>query len=194
MCALDGLILTPLRNSAHRWAKEAAENLKKTLPYILHGIDTDNGYEFINKQLYDWCDANAIEFTRSRSYHKNDNCLAEKKNDYAVRRFMRYARYDTEQEFLALEQVYTYLNLLLNYYYPTQKIISKTKIGATIMKTYESCRTPYERLLESPYISQTTKQLVMKQHEQLSIIELKQNLDKAIENLISVHKTKRNLA
>ena len=75
-----------------------------------------------------------------------------------------------------------------------QKIISKTRIGATIMKTYESCRTPYERLLESPYISQTTKQLVMKQHEQLSIIELKQNLDKAIRNLISVHKTKRKLA
>ena len=34
----------------------------------------------------------------------------------------------------------------------------------------------------------------MKQHEQLSITELKQNLDKAIGNLISVHKTKRNLA
>jgi len=191
---LGWTILTPLRNSAHRWVKEAAENLKQTLPYTLLGIDSDNGPEFINTQLYDWCNANGITFTRSRSYHKNDNCFVEQKNDYAVRRFVGYARYDTEGEFLALKEVYAHLNLLLNYFYPTQKIISKTRLGARVLKTYEPCKTPYERLLESPTIPQAYKQLAIKQREQLSIIELKENLDQAIAKLISIHKTKRNFA
>jgi transposase InsO family protein len=48
------------------------------------GIDSDfsphdNGSEFINHQLLDWCIQNNIKFTRSRSYRKNDNCFVEQK-------------------------------------------------------------------------------------------------------------------
>jgi len=28
-----------------------AESLKQSLPYELHGVDTDNGFEFINKTM-----------------------------------------------------------------------------------------------------------------------------------------------
>ena len=157
-------------------------------------MDTDNGFEFINKQLYDWCTANGVTFTRSRSYHKNDNCFVEQKNDYAVRRFVGYMRYDSDQEFEALKKVYTVLNLLLNYFYPTQKIINKTRIGAKVHTIYEQCKTPYERLLESPLVPHASKLLAMKQREQLSIVELKQKLDRAIADLVIIHKNKRNSA
>jgi hypothetical protein len=46
-------------------------------PVPLRGIDSDNGGEFINIAMKAWCEQRNITFTRSRSYHKNDNCYVE---------------------------------------------------------------------------------------------------------------------
>jgi transposase InsO family protein len=46
----------------------------------------DNGMEFINKPLLEWCLMKHIQATRSRPYRKNDNCFAEQKNYDAVRK------------------------------------------------------------------------------------------------------------
>ena len=43
------------------------------LPFRLLGLDSDNGSEFINHHLYDYCQRKKITFTRSRPYKKNDN-------------------------------------------------------------------------------------------------------------------------
>ena len=48
------------------------------------GIDSDNGGEFINHQLFDWCIQNEVKFTRGRPYRKNDNCFVEQKNGDVV--------------------------------------------------------------------------------------------------------------
>ena len=64
-----------LPNRAQRWVKEALIDIRSTLPFRLIAIDSDNGSEFLNKQVYDWCTREEISFTRSRSYHKNDNPL-----------------------------------------------------------------------------------------------------------------------
>jgi hypothetical protein len=55
-----------LRNKAHRWVKERIEEIKESLAFELLGIDSDNGGEFINHQLYQWCIENNITFTRGR--------------------------------------------------------------------------------------------------------------------------------
>jgi len=191
---LGWTVLTALRNSAHRWVKEAAQELQKTLPYPLKGIDSDNGSEFINTQLYTWCLNQGIIFTRSRSYHKNDNCFVEQKNDYAVRRFVGYYRYDTDEEFDALQNVYAYLNLLINYFYPSQKIISKTRNGAKVTKQYEPCRTPFDRLIDSPFIAQEAKQKAQELRNKLSLIAVKQNLEDALQKLFKIHMSRRKLA
>lgn len=187
---LGWTMLIPLRNSAYRWIQNALKTLQQTLPYELHGIDTDNGSEFINKPVFEWCRNNNISFTRSRSYHKNDNCFVEQKNDYAVRRFVGYCRYDSDEEYVALKQVYGPLTLLLNYFYPAQKIINKTKIGAKVYKTYEACKTPYERLMESSLIPQAAKDKATQQRKELSLIKLKQELDVAIARLLFIHRRK----
>jgi hypothetical protein len=47
------------------------------LPFPIKGIDSDNGSEFINDQLYRYCHTNHLKFTRSRSvcgltgYHRD---------------------------------------------------------------------------------------------------------------------------
>ncbi|MDR1470315.1 MAG: transposase family protein, partial [Spirochaetaceae bacterium] len=57
-----------LRNRARRRGKDAVAALKTTLPFPMLGIDSDNGGEFINKQLIDWCAGNRVQFTRGRPY------------------------------------------------------------------------------------------------------------------------------
>lgn len=42
-------VLYPLLNKAQRWVKEYAADLKRTLPYALLGLDSDNGSEFKNR-------------------------------------------------------------------------------------------------------------------------------------------------
>ena len=58
---------------------------------------TDNGSEFINHHLFDYCVDNKITFTRSRSGHCNDGAHVEQKNWTNVRELVGYLRYDTRQ-------------------------------------------------------------------------------------------------
>ena len=56
------------------------EEIEKTLPFRLVGIDSDNGSEFINWHLGAWCAQRKIQFTRGRPYKKDDNAHVEQKN------------------------------------------------------------------------------------------------------------------
>ena len=58
------------------------------------GIDSDNGAEFINDQLYRYCLQEQITFTRGRAGRKNDNPYVEQKNWSVVRRAVGYYRYE----------------------------------------------------------------------------------------------------
>ena len=91
-----------LRNKAQRWSFAAIVDIEATMPFPLLGLDSDNGSEFINDQLYRWCQANEVTFTRSRPYRKNDSCFVEQKNFPIVRQQVGYARYDTEAELQVL--------------------------------------------------------------------------------------------
>jgi hypothetical protein len=42
------------------------------LPFLLEGIDSDNGSEFINEHLYRYCQQQQIQFTRGRSSYRID--------------------------------------------------------------------------------------------------------------------------
>jgi hypothetical protein len=52
---------------------------QELLPFPLLGVDTDNGSEFINHDLMNFCEENRITFTRSRAYRKNDQAHVEEK-------------------------------------------------------------------------------------------------------------------
>ncbi|MGH2659156.1 MAG: integrase catalytic domain-containing protein [Actinomycetota bacterium] len=72
-----------LLTKAQRWVREALEDIEATLPFALLGLDSDNGSEFINTELFAWCEQKEITFTRSRPYRKNDNCFVEQTHDDA---------------------------------------------------------------------------------------------------------------
>jgi hypothetical protein len=74
---------------------QTPKQIRERLPFPLLGIDSDNGGEFINDQLYRYCQSEQITFTRGRPYRKNDSCYVEQKNYSVVRRAVGYLRYDT---------------------------------------------------------------------------------------------------
>jgi hypothetical protein len=49
----------------------AVQGVSLRLPFSLRELHTDNGGEFINRGLRDWCSRHGVRFTRGRGYRKN---------------------------------------------------------------------------------------------------------------------------
>ncbi|MCL2473077.1 MAG: transposase [Treponema sp.] len=177
-----------LLNHAHRWVREQVEKTKENLPFPMLGVDSDNGDEFINKQLLEWCLQNQITFTRGRPYRKNDNCFVEQKNYDVVRKTVGYGRFEGEKAARALADVYRFLNPLLNYWYPTMQLIGKEKLSSgRYKKIYaKDPKPPYKRLLESQDISDECKEELRRRAASLNPIELKRKLDIARDRLLKL--------
>jgi hypothetical protein len=165
-----------IKNKAQKWTFEALEEIRGRLPFELLGLDSDNGGEFINAHLYEYCEAEEITFTRGRPYHKNDGCYVEQKNYTSVRRNVGYMRYDTDEELAILNELYDVLRLYGNFFLPQAKLIEKTRDGSKVTRRYDEPRTPYRRLLDSPDVAETTKRKLKRQYARLNPAELKRRI------------------
>jgi len=183
--------LDALLNKAQRWTHEGLEHIRIRLPFPMLGLDSDSGGEFINHRIVGWAREEGIHFTRGRSCHKNDNCFVEQKNGDCVRQYVGYARYDTQEECDALAALYEVLCPLLNYFIPTAKLISKERHGARIKKVYEQpTKTPYQRLLTDPSLSDEIKAKLTETYEGLNPIDLQLRVNQALDDLASAHSRK----
>lgn len=135
----------------------AITKLSKDLPFKILGLDSDNGGEFINKKLADYCIAENIVFTRSREYRKNDQAHVEEKNGSIVRKLVGYRRFEGERLHQLLKELYGLSRLYINFFQPSLKLESRVREGAKIIKRYQKAKTPCQRLLESEEINDTTK-------------------------------------
>jgi hypothetical protein len=179
-----------IKTKAHRWVREALEDVERVLPFPLLGIDCDNGGEFINVELFDWCTERGITFTRSRPYRKNDNCFVEQKNWPVVRQQVGYLRYDTAEELACLRELYGHLRLYINYFQPQMKLTSKLREGAKVTKRYDTARTPYRRLLGSTEIPAGTKDALTETYRSLNPADLKRAIGACQDRLIDMAKAK----
>jgi hypothetical protein len=183
-----------VKNKAQVWVFEALKQIRQRLPFDLLGIDSDNGSEFINDQLYRYCLKEEITFTRARAYRKNDNCYVEQKNWSVVRRALGYLRHDTQQDLEIINQLYAYLRLYTNYFQPVMKLIEKTRIGSRIKKRYDKPKTPYQRVLESPcVVEDQRKDALIAQYAKLNPAELKRQITKLQGKLWKLRLAKRKL-
>jgi len=149
-----------IRNKAQVWVFNALKEIRKRLPFELLGIDSDNGSEFINVHLLNYCEREHITFTRSRTGRKNDNCFVEQKNYSIVRRAVGYLRYDTEKELKTMNEMYNVLRVYTNFFLPSMKLIEKTRIGSRVTKKYDKPKTPYLRIIESNKVSGKMKNML----------------------------------
>ena len=175
-----------IQNKAQKWTFEALMGVKRRLPFEMLGIDSDNGSEFINHHLYAYCNKHQIEFTRSRPYRKNDNCFVEQKNNSVVRRYAGHLRYDTEEQLAQLNEIYDRVRLLVNFFHPSMKLVSKTRNGAKTSRRYDSPKTPHQRLLDSQHIPQEVKDMLSMQFNELNPAKLQRELVDHQQKLIQV--------
>ena len=182
----------PLLNAANVWVKAAIADIEATLPFPMTGAHYDNGMEFINEPMLNWCIQRHIEATRTRPYHKNDNCYAEQKNYDAVRKTVGYFRFDTAEECKALAEVYRWLCPLYNYWMPSFRLVSKNKQeDGRYKKVYEKVpRTPYERLIESQDVSPESKAELMRRRAEQNPVELNHRLNLAVKQLLKINREK----
>jgi hypothetical protein len=157
---------------AQRYVFEAIEQLRQSLPFPLLGLDSDNGGEFINHHLYDYCVQEKITYTRSRSNRKNDNCFVEQKNWSIVRRYAGYGRYESPDALACLNALYSVLRDYVNFFVPSAKLLEKTRDGARIKRHYDNATTPYHRLLASPDVAPAIKHKLTRYYRELNPAEL----------------------
>jgi len=88
---------------------EILNEVRRVLPFLLLGFDTDNNTAFLNETVRDYCAAAGVLFKRCRPYRENDQAHIEQKN------------------------------------------------GAVVRKRYHVPATPYQRLLEDPWVPEEIK-------------------------------------
>ena len=172
-----------LRNKAQIHVFAAIQTIRARLPFTLLGIDSDNGAEFINEQLWRYCRTEKLTFTRGRSGRKNDNAYVEQKNWSVVRRLVGYGRYDSSAQVKLLNLLFVTYRLYVNFFLPIVKLQSKVREGNRTRKIYDKPQTPYQRLLQSATLTAVQKQALTKQYLQLDVVQLKQTIDQLIKGL-----------
>ena len=141
-----------VQNKAAKWVFEALQFIMSVFPFPIIGIDSDNGSEFINQHLYDYCLEQHITFTRSRPYNKNDGAHVEQKNWARVRQLVGYLRYDTAAELAKLNEIWEQDRIFTNYLLPQQKLTTKQRYGAKVIKHYDVPTTPHQRAVKQPTV------------------------------------------
>ena len=160
---------------------------KKLLPFDLLGIDSDNGTEFINYHLKAYCEKENITFTRSRPYMKKDNAHIEQKNWPLVRKILGYDRFDTQEELDIINNLYdNELRLYINFFLPTMKLKEKIRVGSKYKRKYDTPRTPFQRVLDSPDVPQEKKDILLNLYQNLNPLQLRQQIDLKILKLFSL--------
>jgi len=71
-----------------------------------------------------------------------------------VREYVDHDRLEGLEEQALLTAIYGPLVPLLNFFMPTQKLKSKTKVGSREIKVYDEPRSPFQRLTESAELPQ----------------------------------------
>lgn len=172
---------------AEKRIKDGLDDISKRLPFPLKAIDPDNGSEFINWQLYHYCEKEKIEFTRGRPYKKNDNAHVEQKNWTHVRKVFGYQRRETEAEQKIMNDLYkNELRLYKNFFQPNIKLIDKKRVGKhdeKIKRIYDTAKTPYQRVLECQGINETEKEKLREIYATLNPAQLKRQIVEKLKQL-----------
>lgn len=161
----------------------AIDHASSRFPFPIVGIDSDNGSEFINAHLFDYCEARRITFTRSRPGNKNDGCHVEQKNWTHVRSLVGYLRYDTPAELDLLNQIWELDRGFTNLVCAQQKLISRERIGAKVIKRHDAAQTPHQRAIASGELTSGRKAALTRELNQLHPGQLQRRIDQFAEQL-----------
>jgi len=154
------------------------KDIQRVLPFPIKGLHVDNGSEFLNYHLIrhfsDY--KQKIVLTRSRPHIKNDNPHVEQKNYTHVRQLLGYQRIEEPELVPIINELYRLWGLYNNFFCPNMKLISKTKTKGRYIKKYDTLKTPYQRLIESPLVKEQQIKILKATYEKLNPFILKKQI------------------
>ena len=179
-----------VKNKAAVWVLEAIDEASKQFPFPILGIDSDNGSEFINAHLFEYCLARKITFTRSRSGNKNDGAHVEQKNWTHVRQLVGYLRFDTTAELDLLNRIWALDATFTNYLLAQQQLIEKHRHGAKVTKRHDRAQTPFERALAHERVSDLARSAMNETFDAIHLAALHDQIETLTTQLEKVALTK----
>lgn len=155
-------------NKGQEATLRSLKSMRASSPFSWTEIHPDSGGEFINEHCFTYAQMTGLRMTRSRPYHKNDNCFVEERNGHVVRTFVGFERFDAFEVVEALNCLYDVLTPYLNHFVANRRIVSKTREGARWKVVREKIsKTPYQRVLERADVSDETKEKLRTEHATL---------------------------
>lgn len=145
-------VICTVEKISERYLIPALEQLLDTFPFRVLSFHSDNGSEYINKQVAELLGKLLIELTKSRSRHSNDNALAESKNGSVVRKMFGYSHIPQQWARLINDFNQQYLNPYINFHRPCFFPETRTDHKGKQRKVYlyENMMTPYDKLTSLP--------------------------------------------
>jgi hypothetical protein len=170
------------------------QDIEDSLPFPLLGFDCDNGSEFLNWHLMRHFNQRGkpVQFTRSRPYHKDDNAHVEQKNWTHVRQWFGYHRLDKQALVGLMNHLYRQeWRLYHNFFLPSVKLMEKKLVDGKVMKRYDQPKTPYQRVLESPYVSASVKRSLKEQFETLNPFRLRKAIEDKLNTIFRILRSQK---
>jgi Integrase core domain len=187
LCAVDiataWIELEPVWGKGQVRVGGAVDHVRTRLPMPLVGLDSDNGSEFINHSLRDYCRRYGVTFTRSRPWKKNDSAHVEQKNGAVVRQLVGYDRFTSRAAYGQLTRVYRLARLHVNFFQPVEKLVTKTRQGARTHRVYDRAQTPYQRLGATGALSAETRRELEALYQSLNPLQLRRALERELDRL-----------
>jgi transposase InsO family protein len=132
------------------WLIPVLEAMLAQFPFPIRGFHSDNGSEYINRDVSRLLGKLLIEQTKSRSRHSNDNGLVEAKNGAVIRKHLGYGYIGGEHAAAITGFYHEHLNPYVNFHRPCAVPEQRQLGNGKIERIYRRWATPYELLQEAP--------------------------------------------
>ena len=165
----------------------ATRQVEERLPFALLGFDSDNGGEFLNHHLWSYMRERkvAVEFTRSRPYHSDDNAHVEQKNWTWARQLLGYGRLEDPELVGPISALYREVWApWQNFFLPCLKLEQKWRQGSHWHKRYEVPKTAYDRLCAPGMLPLKQRRQLRERYTSLDPFALKDELEKKLKQIL----------
>ena len=179
--------ISPAWNRGEAATLEAMRRIAAHIPFEIWSVHSDNGGETLNHHF----ERNfpdifpSAKRSRSRPYHSNDNAHVEEKNRHVGRELFGERRIDCRELEGDLIRLCDIWSDYRNFFCPCKMLVSKVKKedGKGFVCRYDSPKTPYQRVMEEPTVSDEEKARLTARKAGLCALELRHRAMKLLKRI-----------
>lgn len=184
---LGWTLLRTIKNKAFVHVAAGMDWIEAATPVPICAADFDNGSEFMNWGVIDWCDKHDIPVTRSRPYKHNDNAHVEQRNGDWVRKHAFRLRYETDIEMALLNELWELVMKRKNHLLPCVKAIGwATTTAGRKKRIYDQPRSPYQRLIDLDILDESARAAIEAEHRTLNPAAITRRINQIQRQLIDL--------